>query len=478
MADEKKKDVKLRQTMPCQDPAQRSKNFDEVALGFTEEQAVEEANRCLKCKKSPCITGCPVDIDINQFLELTSQRKFKEALEVIKEKNNLPGITGRVCPQESQCEAMCTLGKGKAKSPLAIGAIERFVADWCDRNGVSIQVKMQPRNHVKVAVVGSGPAGLTAAGDLAIMGYDVTIFECFSDGGGVLIYGIPEFRLPKSILKKEIEYLESLGVSFQFDTIVGKTLYVEELFEMGYQAVFLGTGAGLPRFMNIPGENLNDVYSANEFLTRVNLMKAYKFPEYDTPVKIGDIVAVVGGGNVAMDSARTALRLGAKEVRLLYRRSRAEMPARHAEIEHAEEEGIKFHFLWNPVEIIGDENGDIVAVKCQEMTLGCLDDSGRASCLPVEGSFKTFDINTMIMAIGSNVNEVCSKATCGLEVNRRGHILVNEENQETSLEGVFAAGDAVTGGATVISAMGNAKKAASAIDAYLKQKHSKSTSHS
>lgn len=470
MADKAKKKPKTRQAIPCQDPAERVKNFNEVSIGYTEEQAVEEASRCLQCKKPPCIAGCPVDIDIKQFLELTSQRKFKDALEVIKERNSLPGITGRVCPQESQCEAVCTLGKGKAKSPIAIGGVERFVADWCDEHDVSIQVKKQPENHVKVAVVGSGPAGLTAAGDLAIMGYDVTVFECFSDAGGVLIYGIPEFRLPKAILKKEVEYLEGLGVKFQFDTIIGKTLYVEELFDMGYEAVFLGTGAGLPRFMNIPGENLNDVYSANEFLTRVNLMKAYRFPEYDTPVKIGSTVAVVGGGNVAMDSARTALRLGAKEVRLFYRRSRTEMPARHAEIEHAEEEGIQFHFLWNPVEIIGDEKGNIVQVKCQEMTLGCLDDSGRASCLPVEDSFKTFDIDTMVIAIGSNVNEVCSKATCGLEVNRRGHITINEKNQETSLEGVFAAGDAVTGGATVISAMGNAKKAAKAIDEYLKSK--------
>ncbi|MHA1890879.1 MAG: NADPH-dependent glutamate synthase, partial [Promethearchaeota archaeon] len=447
--------------------------FDEVALGYSEEQARDEASRCLECKKMPCVSGCPVNIDIPGFLKLVVDKKYKDALELIKEKNSLPAITGRVCPQESQCEARCTLGKMKDGVSLAIGNVERFVADWCSKNKIQISLEKMPANGHSVAIVGSGPAGLTAAGDLAKMGYDVTIFEAFHEPGGVLAYGIPEFRLPKAILKEEVDYLKSLGVKFAFDIVVGKTIEVEDLFDDGFSAVFLGTGAGLPRFLGIPGENLNDVYSANEFLTRVNLMKAYKFPEHDTPIKIGSRVGIVGGGNVAMDSARTALRLGASEVTVFYRRSRVEMPARNAEVEHAMEEGINFKFLRNPVEIFGDGEGNVIKVRVQEMKLGDIDHSGRRRCIPVDNSFEEYPIDTMIIAIGSDVNTVCSQATCGLDTSRRGHVIVDDQTLQTTIDGVFAAGDAVTGGATVISAMGGAKKAAEYIDRYIKSKHEK-----
>ncbi|MHA1683595.1 MAG: NADPH-dependent glutamate synthase [Promethearchaeota archaeon] len=461
---EKKLDMKARAKnraeMPCQDPAVRVNNFNEVETGLSEEQAVAEATRCLGCKKAPCITGCPVGIDIKSFLQLVADRQFRDALVVIREKNTLPGITGRVCPQESQCEIRCTLGKMKDGIPLAIGAVERFVADWNASNAGSVEIKTQPRTGKKVAVVGSGPAGLTAAGELARLGHEVTVFEAFHEPGGVLVYGIPEFRLPKQILREEVKTLELMGVKFEYDVLVGKTIEIEELFTEGFSAIFIGTGAGLPRFLRIPGEWLNDVYSANEFLTRVNLMKAYLFPEYDTPIKVGKNVAVIGGGNVAMDSARTALRLGAENVYVFYRRSLQEMPARSAEIEHAREEGIKFRFLRNPVEILGDDAGNVASIKLQVMVLGCKDGSGRASCKPVKGEFEVVDVDMVVVAIGSDVNTVCSQNTCDLEVTRRGHIIIGESTQETTLKDVFAAGDAVTGGATVISAMGSAKEAA------------------
>ncbi|NMC05987.1 MAG: FAD-dependent oxidoreductase, partial [Candidatus Lokiarchaeota archaeon] len=388
------------------------------------------------------------------------------------EKNNLPGVTGRVCPQETQCECECTLGKAKGGQPVAIGAIERFVADWCSKHGVKLHVKKEKPNGIKAGVIGAGPAGLTAAGDLARAGFDVTVFEAFQEAGGVLLFGIPEFRMPKAILKEEVEYLKALGVKFVLNSVVGKSVYVEELLgkEHGFKTLFMGTGAGLPIFLRIPGENLQDVYSANEFLTRVNLMKAYKFPDHDTPVKIGSTVLVVGGGNVALDAARTALRLGAKNVSLVYRRTMKEMPARQAEVEHAQEEGVQFKVLRAPVEIIGDAKRNVTAMKFQEMTLGCLDESGRAACVPIEGAFETIPCSTVIIAIGNETNTICSGATCGLEVDKKGHVKVNPETQETTIDGLFAAGDAVTGAATVISAMGGAKKAARAMAAYALKK--------
>nr|MDO8112968.1 NADPH-dependent glutamate synthase [Candidatus Sigynarchaeota archaeon] len=459
-----------RQVLSCLDPKERIKNFNEVATGFTEEQAIVEAKRCLKCKKQPCTTGCPVEIDIKSFLEKVADRKFKEALEIIKEKNNLPAITGRVCPQESQCEAQCTLGKAKGGQPAAIGAVERFVADWCSKNKVKIKVNKLPPNNIKAGIIGSGPAGLTAAGDLARLGFEVTVLEAFQEAGGVLLFGIPEFRLPKRILQEEVAYLKELGVKFEVDTVVGKSIDVEELFDAGFKTIFMGTGAGLPMFLKIKGENLRDVYSANEFLTRVNLMKAYKFPEYDTPIKIGSTVLVVGGGNVALDSARTALRLGAKEAYIVYRRTLAEMPARQAEVDHAKEEGVIFKWLRSPVEIIGDEKKNVTAMKFQEMTLGCLDESGRAACLPVEGAYETITASTVIIAVGNETNTICSSSTCGLEVDKKGHVKVNPETQESTIEGLFAGGDAVTGSATVISAMGAAKKAAKHMAVYATKK--------
>lgn len=454
-----------RHEMPCLDPVKRRQAFDEVATGFTEDMAVAEAERCLSCKKEPCRAGCPVEIDIKGFLERVMARDFHGALAIIKQKNNLPGITGRVCPQESQCEVACTVGKVTGCAPVAIGAIERFVADWCDARGIEVKVPVAMPVGAKVAVIGSGPAGLTAAGDLAKKGFDVTVFEAFHEPGGVLAYGIPEFRLPKHILRKEIAYLHELGVKFKVDHVIGRIVDIDELRAEGYEYIFLGTGAGLPTFLGIPGETLPGVYTANEFLTRVNLMKAYKFPEYDTPVKVGKAVAVVGGGNVAMDAARTALRLGAGHVYLLYRRSMVEMPARLAEVHHAREEGITFKLLRNPVEILADDRKNITGIKVQEMTLGCLDESGRAACLPVEGAYEVIPVDTVIVAVGSAVNTICTGATCGLDAGRRGHVRVDPETQETSLDGVFAGGDVVTGSATVISAMGAAKKAARAIAA-------------
>lgn len=453
-------------SMPEQDPAKRNKNFKEVALGYTPEQAMEEATRCLQCKHKPCIRGCPVNVYIPEFIEQVAKGDFKKAYEIVKSTNSLPAVCGRVCPQEDQCEKVCVRAiKGE---PVAIGRLERFVADWYMKNIEQKSEKKAAGLAKKVAVVGAGPGGLTCAGDLADLGYDVTIFEAFHAPGGVLVYGIPEFRLPKELVKQEIKTLEDKGVRILTNMVIGKVLSIDELFqEEGYDAVFIGTGAGLPTFMNIPGENLNGVYSANEFLTRVNLMKAYKFPYTDTPVKVGSSVAVVGGGNVAMDAARSAKRLGAEHVYIIYRRSEKEMPARIEEVHHAKEEGIEFVLLTNPVEILG-ESGWVKGVKCIKMGLGEPDASGRRRPVPIEGSEYVIDIDNIIIAIGQSPNPLIRQTTEGLKVESWGGIITDEETGQTSIEGVYAGGDAVTGAATVILAMGAGKKAAVAIDKYLK----------
>ena len=457
-----------RQTMPEQDPVERGKNFNEVTLGYPEEAAVLEASRCLQCKKPKCVEGCPVEIDIAAFILAVKERRFEDAIRIVKEKNNLPAICGRVCPQETQCEIKCVLGV--KKEPSAIGRLERFVADYELAHGVA-EPERAPRKGRKVAVVGSGPGGLTAAADLAKMGYDVTIFEAFHDTGGVLRYGIPEFRLPKAIVSKEVDYICRLGVDIQTNVVVGKTVKIRELLnEEGYEAVFIAVGAGLPYFKGIPGENLIGVYSANEFLTRVNLMRAYKFPEADTPVIIGKRVAVEGGGNVAMDSARTALRLGADEVNIIYRRSEKEMPARAEEVHHAKDEGIIFNLLTTISRVFGDEDGRVRAVECIRMELGEPDESGRRRPIPIEGSEFTIDVDMVVMAIGSGANPLLTSATPELELNKRGYIVADPETGKTSIEGVYAGGDIVTGAATVIEAMGAGKRAARAIDAYLSSK--------
>jgi glutamate synthase (NADPH/NADH) small chain len=451
--------------MPEQDPLVRSKNFQEVALGYTAEQAVEEAEKCLKCRNPKCISGCPVEVPIKEFIELIRERKFMEAALKIKETNSLPAICGRVCPQETQCEAPCIYGI--RNEPIAIGRLERFVADYARANGEPLP-NLPKKIGKKVAIIGSGPAGLTCAGDLVKIGYDVTIFEAFHKPGGVLIYGIPEFRLPKDIVMAEVEYLERLGVEIKYNHVIGKIRTILELMnDDGYDAVFLGTGAGAPNFMKIPGMNLVTVFSANEFLTRVNLMKAYEFPKYDTPVRIGDRVAVVGGGNVAMDSARTALRLGAAEVTIVYRRSRDELPARLEEVHHAEEEGVHFRLLTNPTEVIGNEKGEVIGMQCIRMELGEPDDSGRRRPIPIEGSEFIIDVDTVIIAIGNSPNPIIPQTTPGLEVTRWGTIIIDEESGMTTLPGVFAGGDIVTGAATVISAMGAGKRAARGIHKYL-----------
>jgi glutamate synthase (NADPH/NADH) small chain len=454
--------------MPRQDPDVRRRNFDEVALGYSREQAVNEARRCLSCKKKPCVGGCPVEIDIPSFVSLLAEDRPAEAVAKIREKNSLPAICGRVCPQEDQCEKQCILGK--KWEPLAIGRLERFLADW-EMNEGEIQVPDRPTpTGKKVAVVGSGPAGLTVAGDLARMGHEVTVFEALHKPGGVLVYGIPEFRLPKDIVAREVEYIASLGVKVVPNFVVGKTRTVEELMsEQGFDAVFIATGAGLPYFMNIPGENLNGVYSANEFLTRSNLMKAYRFPEYDTPIKAGHRVAVVGGGNVAMDSVRTAMRLGAEDVYCVYRRSRAEMPAREEEIENAIEEKMILKELTNPVGIIGDEKDWVREIECIKMELGEPDASGRRRPVPIEGSEFRIDVDVVVIAIGQGPNPLVPTTTEGLETTKWGNIVADEETGETSLRGVFAGGDIVTGAATVILAMGAGRKSANAIDAYLRK---------
>ncbi|MBE6604725.1 MAG: NADPH-dependent glutamate synthase [Ruminococcaceae bacterium] len=461
--------------MPAQDPKVRAHNFDEVALGYTPEQAMDEAARCLNCKKPVCVAGCPVQINIPLFLAQAAKGDFEEAYQTIALSSSLPAVCGRVCPQESQCEGKCVRGiKGE---PVGIGRIERFVADLHNATATAEAVKPASNGH-RVAVVGSGPSGLTCAGDLAKKGYDVTIFEAFHVAGGVLVYGIPEFRLPKSIVAKEIEGLKKLGVEIATNVVIGRTLSIEELMEEGYEAVFIGSGAGLPRFMNIPGENLKGVYSANEYLTRVNLMKAYR-TDGATPIMRGGKVAVVGGGNVAMDAARTALRLGAEKVYIVYRRSMDELPARREEVEHALEEGIEFLLLNNPVEILGyrnpddkrdPKNGFVTGMRVIRMELGEPDEKGRRRPVEIPGSEYVLDVDAVVMSIGTSPNPLIKDTTEGLEINRWGGIVVDETTGKTSLEGIYAGGDAVTGAATVILAMGAGKTAAAAIDEYLSAK--------
>ncbi|MHB1315092.1 MAG: NADPH-dependent glutamate synthase [Christensenellales bacterium] len=452
--------------MPTQEPQVRNANFSEVALGYPEDAALIEADRCLNCKNMPCVSGCPVNVKIPDFIASVKKKNYKEAYEIIKETNSLPAVCGRVCPQETQCEQKCVRGiKGE---PVGIGRLERFVADWYMNN---VDEKPQPilQNGKKVAVIGAGPAGLTCAGDLAKKGYAVTIFEAFHVPGGVLMYGIPEFRLPKKIVQGEISKLKEIGVDIQTNMVMGKVLSVDELFENGYEAVFVGSGAGLPTFMNIPGENLNGVYSANEFLTRINLMKAYQ-GNYDTPIRKSSTVAVVGGGNVAMDAARCAKRLGAETVYIIYRRSMEEMPARTEEVHHAMEEGIIFKLLTNPVEILGNEKGWVSGIKCVEMELGEPDASGRRRPVEKKDSEFVLDVDSVIMAIGTSPNPLIRTTTKGLEANRKGCLIAEEDTGKTTKEGVYAGGDAVTGAATVILAMGAGKKAAAAIDEYIRNK--------
>ena len=450
--------------MPSQDAQVRSRNFGEVALGYTEAMAIDEAERCLNCKNMPCVSGCPVGIAIPSFIQKVKTGEFEEAYRIISESSSLPAVCGRVCPQETQCESKCVRGiKGE---PVGIGRLERYVADRHNAESQELPARV-PSNGHKVAVIGSGPSGLTCAGDLARKGYEVTVFEALHTAGGVLVYGIPEFRLPKEIVAREIDALRTMGVDIEVNTVVGKTVSVEELMrEQGFEAVFIGSGAGLPRFMNIPGENLKGVYSANEFLTRVNLMKAY-LPGSATPIQHARRVAVVGGGNVAMDAARSALRLGAEEVSIVYRRSLEELPARHEEVEHAMEEGIQFRLLTNPTEILGDESGFVRGMTCLRMKLGEPDASGRRSPVEIPGSEFLLECDCVIMAIGTSPNPLIKSTTEGLEVNRRGGIVVEENTGKTSLDGVYAGGDAVTGAATVILAMGAGKTAAKAIDEYL-----------
>lgn len=451
--------------MPSQDPKVRAHNFDEVALGYTAEIAMDEAQRCLGCKAMPCVKGCPVNIQIPEFISKVAEGEFEEAYSIIAKSSALPAVCGRVCPQETQCEGLCV--RGKKGDPVGIGRLERFVADYHNEHFKGESEK-PGSNGIKVAIIGAGPAGLTCAGDLAKAGYEVTIFEALHLAGGVLVYGIPEFRLPKSIVGREIEGLKALGVKIETNMIVGRTITIDELFDDGFKAAFIGSGAGLPNFMKIPGENLKGVYSANEFLTRVNLMKAYKQGS-DTPIKDNKKVAVVGGGNVAMDAARSALRLGAEEVYIVYRRSENELPARAEEIEHAKEEGIIFKTLNNPTRILGDENGFVNGMECISMELGEPDASGRRRPVPVEGSEHILDVDCVIMAIGTSPNPLIKNTTKGLETNKWGCIVANEDGL-TSREGVYAGGDAVTGAATVILAMGAGKTAAAAIDKYIKNK--------
>lgn len=450
--------------MPEQDPHVRNSNFNEVAMGYTPEQAKEEAARCLACKNRPCVSGCPVNVAIPEFISLVAEGDFEGAYRKIAETNNLPAVCGRVCPQESQCEAKCVRGiKGE---PVAIGRLERFAADYHMAHGQKEINDIKPNGH-RVAVVGSGPAGLTCAADLAKLGYSVTVFEAFHEPGGVLVYGIPEFRLPKDIVAREIEGLRELGVEIRTNMVVGKAVSVDELFKEGYEAVFLGTGAGLPNFMGIEGESLNGVYSANEYLTRINLMKAY-LPEADTPIMKASKVAVVGGGNVAMDAARCAKRMGAQEVTIVYRRGENELPARAEEVHHAKEEGVIFRLLTNPVRILGDQKGWVRGMTCIEMELGEPDASGRRRPIPKEGSEFDLEVDAVTIAIGTSPNPLISSTTPGLDINRRGGIIVTEGTGLTSREGVYAGGDAVTGSATVILAMGAGKDAARAIDEYIR----------
>ena len=448
--------------MPEQEPKIRARNFYEVTLGYIAETAMDEAQRCLGCKHKPCMAGCPVNIRIPEFISQVAAGDFKAAYETIFDTNALPAVSGRVCPQETQCEELCV--RCKKGDPVAIGRLERFVADWYAENINEMPEKPAANGH-KAAIVGSGPAGLTCASDLAKLGYAVTIYEAFHIAGGVLVYGIPEFRLPKALVQGEINKLKALGVELKTDVIIGKTLAVDDLFKMGYESIFIGSGAGLPMFMSIPGENLAGVCSANEYLTRVNLMKGY-LPDYDTPLYDGKTVAVVGGGNVAMDSARCALRLGAEKVYIVYRRSEEEMPARNEEIHHAREEGVDFRLLTNPVRILGCD-GRVTGMECIKMELGEPDDSGRRRPVEIKDSEYVIDVDTVIMALGTNPNPLIRSTTPGLEANRKGCLIVNEENMETTRQGVYAGGDAVTGAATVILAMGAGKKAAAGIHQYI-----------
>lgn len=454
--------------MPEQDPADRIRNFNEVPYGLTPEMAIREATRCIECNKMPCVDGCPVEVDIPGFINLVVEGEFAAAARKIKETNSLPAICGRVCPQEEQCEIVCILGK-KGK-PVAIGHLERFVADYERENNLVQLPELPPPTGFKVAIVGAGPAGLTVAGDLLRLGHAVTIFEALHKPGGVLVYGIPEFRLPKAIVQAECDFLADMGAEFKNSTVIGKSDTIDELFEMGYDAVFIGTGAGLPNFMGIPGENLIGVYSSNEYLTRSNLMRAFEFPTYDTPIIHGKNVAVLGGGNTAMDSVRTALRLGADNAYIVYRRSEVEMPARIEEIHHAKQEGVQFHLLTTPIKFNGDESGKVISMECLRMELGEPDDSGRRRPVPIEGSNFILDVDLVVVAIGNSSNPLIPRTTPGLETNRWGNIIVNEETMQTSREGVYAGGDIVTGGATVILAAGAGKKAARAIHKYLMDK--------
>ena len=468
METKEKKEKVPRQKMPEQDPKKRIQNFEEVPFGYTEETAIIEAKRCIQCKKPACIAGCPVDVKIPEFIKEIAEGNFIESAKVLKETNSLPAVCGRVCPQEDQCEKTCILGK--KGEPVAIGRLERFAADY-ERNSGKVSVPAVAKsNGKKVAIAGAGPAGLTIAGDLVKLGYDVTIFEALHKSGGVLVYGIPEFRLPKAIVEAEVDGLRNLGVKIETNYVIGRTKTIDELFEEGFKAVFIGVGAGAPVFMNIPGENLIGIYSANEYLTRSNLMKAYRFPEYETPIVRGKRVAVIGGGNVAMDSVRTALRLGAERAMIIYRRTEVEMPARKEEVHHAQEEGVEFLMLTAPVEYIGNKDGWVTGMKCIKMELGEPDASGRRSPKPIKGSEYVIDVDTVVVAVGTVANPIVPATTKGLETNKWGYIVAKDESGLTSREGIYAGGDIVTGAATVILAMGAGRKAANAIHEYLSKK--------
>jgi len=463
-----KKEKVPRQKMPEQDPQKRVRNFEEVPIGYSEETAIIEATRCIQCKKPGCVGGCPVDVKIPEFIKDIAEGHFIEAALKLKETNGLPAVCGRVCPQEDQCEKVCILGK--KGEPIAIGRLERFAADY-ERNAGKISIPPSVKsNGKKIAVAGAGPAGLTIAGDLVKLGYDVTIYEALHKAGGVLVYGIPEFRLPKAIVEAEVEYLRKLGVKIETNFVIGRTKTIDELFAEGFNAVFIGVGAGAPVFMNIPGENLMGIYSANEYLTRSNLMKAYLFPEYDTPIVRGKKVAVVGGGNVAMDSVRTALRLGAERAMIIYRRTEVEMPARKEEVHHAQEEGVEFLLLHNPVEYIGNEAGWVTGMKCIRMELGEPDASGRRSPVPIKDSEFVIDVDTVVVAVGTTANPIVPATTPNLETNKWGYTSTKDDSGLTSREGIYAGGDIVTGSATVILAMGAGRKAANAIHEYLSKK--------
>ncbi len=454
-----------RAKMPEQDPDKRRRNFDEVPLGLTEEMAMVEASRCLQCKKPLCVAGCPVSVKIPEFIKLIAEKDFSGAAKKLWETNALPAVCGRVCPQEDQCEGVCIVGK--KGDPVAIGYLEKFAADWERTHGSGEVPEVAKATGKKVAIVGSGPSAITVAGDLLLKGHDVTIFEAFHKPGGVLVYGIPEFRLPKAIVASEIATLEKMGAKIECNTVVGASISIDELFEEGFNAVYIGVGAGLPRFMNLEGENCIGIYSANEYLTRTNLMKGYLFPEYDTPIARGKNVVVLGAGNVAMDSARTAMRLGAESVKIVYRRSREEMPARDEELHHAEEEGIEFVLLTNPTKFYGDDNGRVTGMECLKMELGEPDDSGRRRPIPMEGSEFDFDCDLVVVSVGSNANPLLTSSTPGLDLNRWGNIDADPANGKTSKKGVWAGGDIVTGAATVILAMGAGRDAATSMHDYL-----------